>query len=111
MVKIQHSESSPQEVPQPPPTYPLSFLLVPWGLAVTLPFKQELEWKSAPRSPKKMYTACCQEAAMAISTVPSTLGDPPASSGLHLTPTLPPYLCNRCVTKVSLHPTLLGISQ
>lgn len=48
---------------------------------------------------------------MAISTVPSTLGDAPASSGLHLTPTLPPHLCNRCVTKVSLHPTLLGISQ
>lgn len=57
--KIQHSESSPQEVPQLPPT--LSFLLVPWGLAVTLPFKQELEWKSVPRSPKKTCLARCQE--------------------------------------------------
>lgn len=59
--KIQHSESSPQEVPQPPPTCPLSFRLVPWGLAVTLPFKQEWEWKSVPRSPKKTCPARCQE--------------------------------------------------
>lgn len=61
LVKIQHSESNPQEVPQWPPTCPLSFLLVPWGLAITLPFKQELEWKSIPRAPKKMCPPCCQE--------------------------------------------------
>lgn len=108
--KIQHSESSPQKVPQLPPTCPLSFLLVPWGLAVTLPFKQELEWKSVPRSPKKTCPARCQEE-VSMAMVPSTLGTPPASSGLHLTPTLPPHLCNRCVTMVSLRPTLLGISQ
>lgn len=38
-----------------------------------------------------------------MTCLPSIPGNPPASAGLHPTPTLPPHLCNRCVNTFFLN--------